>query len=186
MGLLKDLFGKSKAKPLAKAGDVVSLLALATGPNSPSDRADALNALASFDETAAGSHYDDVLRVVRTAARDPSGDVRTQALFALSQLRPPGAADELLAAVDDGDWGARLFAVILLGNFPEARPASRLVAVVEDEEDGLVREAAAASLGDLGDPAAIDPLRRVVREDREREVRKAAKAALRQLEAPPD
>lgn len=179
------MFRKSKAKPLAKAGDVVSLLALATGPNSPSDRADALNALASFDESVAGSHYDDVLRAVRTAARDPSADVRTQALFALSQLRPPCAADELLAAVDDGDWGARLFAVILLASFPEARPAERLIAALADDEEGMVREGAASSLGDLGDRAAIEPLRRVAREDREREVRNAAKAALRKLEAPP-
>jgi len=177
------LFKKSKAKPLAKAGDVASLISLATGSNSPSDRADALNALAGFDEAAAGPHYDDVLRTVRSAARDPSADVRTQGLFALSQLRAPDAADELLAAVDDGDWGARLFAVILLANFPEARPTARLVVVLESEENGMVREAAASSLGDLGDSAALEPLRRAAAEDSEREVRKAAEGALKRLES---
>jgi HEAT repeat protein len=176
------LFKKSKAKRLAKAEDVAGLLALATGPESPSERADALNALASFDEEAAGPHYGDVLRAVRTAVRDPSADVRTQALFALGELRPPGAVDDLLAAVDDTDWGARLFSVILLAHFPEARATARLIAVVDDDEEGLVREAAASSLGDLADPEAIEPLRRAANQDPEREVRKAAKEALRKLE----
>lgn len=175
------LFKKSKTKGLVKAGDVAGLIAMATGPNSPSERADALNALAGFDETTAGSQYGDLLGAVRTAVRDPSAEVRTQALFALGQLRPPGAAEELLAAVEDADWGARLFAVILLASFPEARPMARLVAVVTDDEEGMVREAAASSLGDLGDPAAIEPLRRAADEDREREVRRAAKGALRKL-----
>ncbi|MGH2700074.1 MAG: HEAT repeat domain-containing protein [Actinomycetota bacterium] len=176
------LFKKSQAKELTKKGDVGGLIALATASDYPSERAEAVNSLARFHERVAGEHHGGVLGVIRAAASDPSAEVRTQALFALGELRPEGAIDRLLAGVEDLDWGVRLFAVTMLGKFPAPRVVARVAAVVADDPEGMVREAAAVSLGELGDPGAIEPLRRAAVDDPEREVRRSAKEALRSLE----
>jgi len=52
----------------------------------------------------------------------------------------------------------RVRAIVVLGACGDRRATPILAAALSDREDGWVRAAAAAALGDLGDPAAVVPL----------------------------
>ena len=76
----------------------------------------------------------------------------------------------------------RVFAVAILGRFAGEPTVARLVAVLANDSEGMVREAAASSLGELRDPASLGALHHAAAEDPDREVRKAAKQAVRRVE----
>lgn len=159
-----------------------ALIEMIGGPDPAEDRGEAANYLVFFPEEIAGEHREAATGALRSAVQDPSAEVRSQALFALGDLRLDGAEDDLIRALSDPDWGVRMFAAAILGRFQSARAIERLGAALRDDPEGMVREAAASSLGDCGDPAALDALRRAAAEDLDREVRKAARAAVKLIE----
>jgi HEAT repeat protein len=176
------LFKKSKAKQLAKSGDVSALIALITGPDPGKERADAALELPRFSQEIE-AHYKDVAHAALTkAGLDPHREVRSSALFAWAELGWDDSLEHLIAGTDDSEWMVRVFAVTLLARFSDERAVTRLGEVLANDSMGMVREAAATSLGDLGDPGGLAPLRLAAETDSDREVRKAATAALKRLE----
>ena len=120
----------------------------------PATRAAALSALRRLDLLAAATLIDAVVdssRTVRRRAIELSAD----ALFSSTAL------DKLLVAALDGDDPtlAECAAWCLGERYQEQRPHSvppvlaRLCAAATDHPDALVREAAVAALGAIGDPA---------------------------------
>ena len=61
---------------------------------------------------------------------------------------------EHIAALDDEDWGIREDAAVALGQFNDPRSVQPLIRLLRDS-DRAVREAAAASLTTLGQPAVL-------------------------------
>ena len=118
-----------------------------------------------------------------SAAQDPDPEVRSSALFAVSEFDTEDALDRLVTGTGDSEWMVRIFAVTLLGRYRDARAIARLDAVLANDVEGMVREAAASSLGELGDIAALESLRRAAAEDPDREVRKAAEKSVKRLES---
>ncbi len=182
MALFRKSKAQSKVRQLAKAGDAAGLIAMITGPDPAKDRADAAHELPRLADEIEARHGDAAHSALTSATHDPNPEVRSSALFALAELRWDDTVDHLMAAADDSEWIVRVFAVTLLGRFPEERVVLRLGAVLADDPEGMVREAAASSLGELGDRRGVEPLRRAASEDREREVRRAAQGAVRRLE----
>jgi HEAT repeat protein len=99
------MFG-SKAKKLAKAGDVAGLLALLSSLVER-ERAAAANALS--DPTLLGPYRSDVIDRLMSLASDDDAGVRGQAIFALWRVEADDALDVCLKALDDQDWMVRLF-----------------------------------------------------------------------------
>jgi HEAT repeat protein len=176
------LFKKSRVSQLVKAGDVAGLIAVITGSNPARERADAVHELPRFSEEVDARHRDEARAALTSAAQDPDAEVRSSALFAVGEFGWDDSVDRLVAGSDDSEWMVRVFAVTMLGRFPDERTTARLGAVLSNDVEGMVREAAASSLGELGDPTALGPLRRAAAEDPDREVRKAAEGAVKRLE----
>ncbi len=176
------LFKKDRVRQLAKAADVEGLLEVVTGAAPAKERADALHELPRFADEVEARHRDTAHAALTSATQDPNPEVRSSALFAWAELRWDDTVEHLMAAADDSEWIVRVFAVTMLGRFPEARVVLRLGAVLAEDSEGMVREAAASSLGELGDQGAVEPLRRAASEDRDREVRRSAEGALKRLE----
>jgi HEAT repeat protein len=176
------LFKKSKVEQLVKAGDVAGLIALLTGSDHARERADAAHELPRFAEEIEAQYRDAAHAAVTRAAQDADAEVRSSALFALSELRWDDAVEHLMAGAKDSEWVVRMFAGTMLGCFPDERVAHFLGTVLADDREGMVREAVASALGDLGVPGGLESLRRAAHEDPDREVRKAAESALRRLE----
>ena len=177
------LFKKSRVDQLVKAGDVAGLLAVINGPSPARERADAVHELPRFAEEVEVHHKDAADAVLVSAAKDPDPEVRSSALFAVSELGFEDAVERLVTGTNDSEWMVRIFAVTLLGRFRDERAVARLDAVLTNDAEGMVREAAASSLGELGDTTALEPLRRAAEEDPDREVRKAAERSVKQLES---
>lgn len=176
------LFKKDKVRQLVKVGDVAGLLEVITGAAPAKERADALHELPRFADEIEARHKDAAHAALTSATQDPNPEVRSSTLFALAELRWDDTVEHLIAATDDSEWIVRVFAVTMLGRFPEERVVFRLRAVLADDSEGMVREAAASSLGELGDQGAVEPLRRAASGDRDREVRRSADGALKRLE----
>lgn len=176
------LFKKSKVDQLVKAGDVAGLIALITDPDPAKERADAAHELPRFSKEVEAQHKDAAHAALTRAAQDPEAEVRSSALFAFNELRWDDAVEHLMAGAEDSEWVVRMFAITMLARFPDERVGHLLRTALADDPEGMVREAAAGSLGDRGADGAREPLRRAANEDPDREVRRAAQAALRSLE----
>jgi HEAT repeat protein len=87
--------------------------------------------------------------------RDPSIDMRRQALAGLGDIDPPESRQVLLAALPDPDqaW----FAAVSLGRLREVRAVPRLIEMLSDN-DNITVEIASRVLLDIGTPEAIDAL----------------------------
>jgi hypothetical protein len=70
------LFKKSKAKRLAKSGDVSELIALITGPDPGKERADAALELPRFSQEIEAQYKDMAHAALTKAVRDPHHEVR--------------------------------------------------------------------------------------------------------------
>jgi HEAT repeat protein len=142
-------------------GDAAAARAL-LGDSDAEVRATALAALAR----AGGLAVDDVA----AAAADPSPAVRRRAAeVAAAAWAPPNDADPVpdpartevaavvAALLHDGDASVAEVAAWACGELPPAPPATvtRLGDLASDHGDPLVREAAVAALGALGDPAGL-------------------------------
>lgn len=139
------------ARGRCTADEASELAALATADADPRVRAAALAALVRSAPRATAA------RVWGVAATDAVATVRRRAAEtapALGRAVPAGALTRLLHDVDP--WVAEA-AAFALGEHPRAgaRAIDALVAAARTHPDPLVREAAVAALGALGDPRGL-------------------------------
>lgn len=131
-------------------GDVATAEARRNDPD-PSVRAAALGAL----QRAGGLTADHL----REALADPAAAVRRRAAELVAALAGGGAATEvaLTPLLTDPDPTVVETVAFALGERDPAEPGSvpALAALATDADDALVREAAVAALGSLGDPAGL-------------------------------
>ena len=119
----------------------------------PAVRSTALGAVAR----AGGLSRDDLV----AAVTDPAPDVRRRAIEVIAALGedPAGIATRvsLLPLLDDDDAGVVEVAAWGCGERTPAEPdaVGRLAELATGHEDALVREAAVAALGAIGDPAGL-------------------------------
>lgn len=96
---------------------------------------------------------------LRAALDDPSPAVRRRALEVVAALEGGGPAAEvaIVGLLDDEDATVVETAAWASGERQPAEPgaAGRLAQLATDAEDALVREAAVAALGSLGDPTGL-------------------------------
>lgn len=92
---------------------------------------------------------------VRAALADPDAAVRCRACEAAG--RRAGGSVSLLGVLDDGDATVVEMAAFACGEQVEVGPevVARLAALVTGHRDALVREAAVAALGAIGDEAGL-------------------------------
>ena len=126
-------------------GEVETARAALSDPD-PSVRATAVGALERLGVLAANE--------VETALLDPSAVVRRRAIEACA-ARPGDEPPSLLGPLADGDSTIVEVAAWASGERqpPETGAVEVLAALVVDHEDALVREAAVAALGAIGDEA---------------------------------
>ncbi|MFP5265624.1 MAG: M56 family metallopeptidase [Blastocatellia bacterium] len=110
------------------------------------------------------------------ALRDEDAEVRRHAVFALTQIRGPQAAQALMAALKDADPQVRGKAVWGLGIRPGDGMVDLLAAALRDSH-AEVRQKAAWSLGLKGDRRSVQPLINALK-DESNEVRRMAAWAL--------
>jgi len=131
-------------------GDVGTARRLAQDPD-PAVRATALGAL---QRTGALTEAD-----LRRGLADPAAPVRQRTAELVAELEGAGEAAHvpLLELLDDPDPTVVETAAWASGERSEAEPGAvtRLAALATEAEDALVREAAVAALGSLGDPAGL-------------------------------
>jgi HEAT repeat protein len=93
----------------------------------------------------------------RIAASDADGNVRRRAAELAPALGATASARLLLVLLDDGEPLVAEAAAFALGEHP--RPTARVIAMLgraaTTHDDALVREAAVAALGAIGDPSAL-------------------------------
>ena len=96
---------------------------------------------------------------LRTALADPDPGVRRRALEVVAALEGAGAAAEvaIVPLLDDPDPTVVETAAWASGERAAAEPGAieRLAALAVAADDALIREAAVAALGSLGDPAGL-------------------------------
>jgi HEAT repeat protein len=140
--------------------------------DAPSVRATALGALARMERLAEAD--------LRAALTDPDPSVRRRAVA----LAIPWRAISLLDLLADPDPDVSEQAAWACGERSPAEPGAvaALAALVTGHDDALVREAAAAALGAIGDPAGL-PAILAATEDKPA-VRRRAVLALAPFEGP--
>jgi beta-lactamase regulating signal transducer with metallopeptidase domain len=116
------------------------------------------------------------IEALTEALRDEDAEVRQHAVFALTQIRGPRAAQALMAALKDADPEVREKAVWGLGIRPGDGMVDLLAAALRDSH-AEVRQKAAWSLGLKGDRRSVQPLMNALK-DENNEVRRMAAWAL--------
>ena len=106
--------------------------------------------------------------------------LRNTASAGLSEAKDKGTVEPLIELLRDGDPLVHYHAARILGNTKDQRAAKSLVAVLEGDDTESVRKAAITSLGEIGDPGAIQPLTEALN-DKSKEIQKAAKEALKRM-----
>ena len=170
-----DAGARRRAAALAgHLGDVAGARALLTDPD-PGVRAAALGALERLQALEA--------RELATALTDPEPAVRRRALEAGARL-PGDRAPSLLAALDDPDPTVVEVAAWAAGERepPEPDAVGRLAALTTGHPDALVREAAVAALGAIGDEQGLAAILRATTD--KATVRRRAVLALAPFEGP--
>lgn len=142
------------------------------GDDDPQVRFQAAEALARIGEPA-------VPFLLETMKHDESA--RRYAILALKKIGDPRVIRDLIAALDDGDWGVRKVAARTLGELKAVDALEPLIKTLEDDDWG-VRLAAVRSLGDLQDQRAIEPIKKARRKARgDKDFKKAANKALKKI-----
>jgi tetratricopeptide (TPR) repeat protein len=106
--------------------------------------------------------------------------VREAAANALGKIGSQESVGALVQALEDPAENVRWFAVEGLRKLGAVQAVPRLSQLVERDPSGRVREIAATTLGELGQPAGVPALRRALGDSNER-VRQKAAAALMSL-----
>jgi HEAT repeat protein len=122
------------------------------------------------------------------AAIDDDAAVRRRVAEAAAAADPPGASTPVLALLDDADASvveAGAWACGELTSFDESTrrtAVERLAELATSHEDPLVREAAVAALGSIGDEAGLPAILKATRD--KPAVRRRAVLALAPFEGP--
>ena len=90
--------------------------------------------------------------------------VREETTHVLAQIGDC-AVPELLEGITHPEWLVRLHAVEALGKTKSARAVKPLLSVLFNDADSAVRVDAARSLGEIGDPQAVESLLVTLKED---------------------
>lgn len=108
-----------------------------------------------------------------------TGDPRLQeqSARALGQSRDPRAIPPLRDALTAKDAGLRAAAALSLGVLRNQAPLNDLIALLSDDGNSMVREAAAQALGLIGSTKALPALELAAEHDVKGKVRKAARAS---------
>ena len=133
----------------------------------------------------AGMRDDEVAARLIAALQDEDSGVRSSAAGALGEIRDDSAVDPLIELLDDPEFYVRLSAVRALNNIGDKRAVPALDQVARNDDEERVRDVAAVavltlnedvdalvqmlqnpltynqavqSLGQIGDPSAIQPL----------------------------
>jgi HEAT repeat protein len=160
-------------------GDVATVRAALTDDDSDV-RATAVGALARANALTVAD--------VERAASDPDVVVRRRAAEAAAAAAPPHAIVSIVALLDDSDATVVEAAAWACGELthagePEAATAvRRLTELATDHEDALVREAAVAALGSIGDEGGLPAILAATRD--KPAVRRRAVLALAPFEGP--
>jgi hypothetical protein len=117
------------------------------------------------------------------ALSDPDEQVRLAALHASTRVNAFRELDQIVARIDDPSSAVRARAIQALGTLRARDSVVALIAKLspETEPAASVRAAAAASLGELGDPAAREAVQAAYASDQDHFVRDAAAIALRRF-----
>ena len=147
------------------------------GDEDPKVRAAALAALARAGDLDADS--------VATALADPDPSVRRRALEVAAASDLPTPQVSIVGLLSDPDDRVVEVAAWALGEQDPPDPAATepLCRLVREHPDSLVREAAVAALGAIGDPAALDTILTATTDIAT--VRRRAVIALAPFEGPP-
>ena len=127
---------------------------------------------------------DDLARLL-TDPGDTDADVRRRAAEAAALVRDGSLPhDMLLRALDDADWSVVEMSCWALGEHEAADDATlaRLTALAGGHEESLVREAAVAALGAIGDARGIPAIIAATKD--KATVRRRAAVALAPFETP--
>jgi hypothetical protein len=117
------------------------------------------------------------------ALSDPDEQVRLAALHASTRINVFRELDQIVARIDDPSSAVRVGAIEALGALHARDAVVALIAKLSPsaEASASVRAAAAAALGELGDPAARDAVQVAHATDPDHFVRDAADIARRRL-----
>lgn len=117
------------------------------------------------------------------ALSDPDEKVRLAALHASTRVNVFREVDQVAARIDDVSSAVRVRAIEALGALRAGDAVVGMIAKLSPENEPMpsVRAAAAAALGEIGDPAARDAVQNAYDNDTDRFVRDAAAVALRRL-----
>lgn len=124
-----------------------------------------------------------VTRLIQSLATDESKNVREAAAEALGRVAPRGDStviDALRNASRDSNEHVRYAAVSALSQVGDERAEPELLSRLGDPS-GVVREAAAQSLGIVGSSRAVGPLQQLVQQDENEHVRAAAVGSIARL-----
>jgi HEAT repeats len=164
---LGEFLTAAGAAPVAQA---------AVADPSPLVRRSAVRALMRLNTVGPGSE-------LALALSDTDEQVRLAALHASTRVNVFRDVDQVAARLDDTSSAVRTRALEALGTL---RARDAVVAIIaklspQSESEASVRAAAAAALGELGDPAARESVRVAAESDPDHFVRDAAAIALRRL-----
>jgi tetratricopeptide (TPR) repeat protein len=118
------------------------------------------------------------------ALRDPSPQVREQAVESLDKMKDKALQDSLTQEVLDPRSPYRLTALRALRIFDEAAAVQFLHQIVDSSDDLQLRRKAIEVLGELEATAALDTLLEIALQDKDEEDRRAAALALAALQEP--
>ncbi|MGQ0830972.1 MAG: HEAT repeat domain-containing protein [Microthrixaceae bacterium] len=143
-----DESSRRRATALAGHGDDEGLARAALADPSPQVRATAIGALERISALTAGD--------LSAALADPSPVVQRRACEAVA-ARPGDQPPSLAGALASDDATVAEVAAWASGERQPAEPGvvARLAALATDHADALVREAAVAALGAIGDPLGL-------------------------------
>ena len=110
-------------------------------------------------------------------AQSPYAEVREAAAGMLGKIGSPDSTAALVAALDDPAENVRWFAVEGLRKLAAVQAVPRISEMLQKDRSPRVREVAASTLGELGQPAGVPALRAALDDPSER-VRQKAVAAL--------
>jgi hypothetical protein len=158
------------------AGGVAPVAQAAVADPSPLVRLSAVRALLRLNSVGPGGE-------LARALSDVDEKVRLSALHASTRVNVFRAVDQVAARLDDTSPAVRTRALDALGSL---RAQDAVVAIIaklstQTEPDASVRAAAAAALGEIGDPAARESVRAAAESDPDHFVRDAATIALLRL-----
>jgi HEAT repeat protein len=172
---------RTAAESLGKIGDPADLMALLPLVHdlSPLVRSAAIQAIGRLGS----GGRNEAVTAVLLAIKDGSESVRRSAVEALEELDPPPAAlESLISLLDSSDVHIRKAILLALLSTDTSAWVDRLKTALQDG-DGEIRQRAAAVLGEIGSPIALDQLGTVVLRDPNPAVRVEAAYRLRHVPA---